>query len=122
MPYSNLQDSKTKAHRLVELGMQFVENQKSLIKLSVAEVVVKSAGKIFSILTILFFSFFIVVFLSFSIAFWLGHLLGSLSLGFLCIALIYFLILMICLFYFKQKLVDSISDNILKAIDDEDEF
>jgi hypothetical protein len=113
--------SKSKIQRLTELGMNFIENQIELTKLSVAETAVKSSDKVLSISIISIFSFFILVFMSLGTALWLGKVLNDMASGFFVVAAIYVVLMILILVLVKPYISKQISHSIINALDNENE-
>ncbi|MEZ4906865.1 MAG: phage holin family protein [Saprospiraceae bacterium] len=73
-------------NEMTELIIKYINSYIVLFKLEITEKLVKLGSSIVSVFIILIFFFSIFLLLSFSLAFWLGSLFGSLSLGFLASA------------------------------------
>lgn len=118
---TSILQSKTKIQRLTELGMDFIENQIELTKLSIAETTVKSSSKLLSVVIISIFSFFMIVFLSLGTAFWIGKAMGSTATGFFIVAMVYFVLMVFSLLFIKPFISNQISKSLINALDNEDE-
>jgi hypothetical protein len=81
---------------------EFIEVKLDLIRLHTAE----NLSRIFSNVAIIavagYLLFLIVIFVSFAAGYFIGSLLKSVELGFLCVAGLYFLLLILFLVYRKQ--------------------
>jgi Putative Actinobacterial Holin-X, holin superfamily III len=113
--------TKTKVQRLTELGMNFVENQIELAKLSIAETAVKSSKKLLSLAIVGVFSFFMVVFLSFGAAYWIGRYLNNTASGFFIVAAVYLVIMVLALIIVKPLITNQITKSIIDTLDNENE-
>lgn len=82
--------------------LEYIDVKLDLIKIHTAENLSRIFSNIANIVVIGYLLFLIIIFLSFSAGFFIGSLLNSIELGFLCIAGFYFLLLILFLFYKKQ--------------------
>ncbi len=111
----------SKIERLTKLGLDFVENQWELARLTFAEKAATSTSKILGIAMISVFGFFMIIFLSVGTAYWIGNEMGNIAFGFFIIALIYFVLMIISLVVVKPVIEKKISQSIINALDNEDE-
>jgi len=84
---------------------EYIEVRLEQIKLSLAEIISRLISRSLSTIIILCLLMLIFLFLSFAAAFYIGHLLNSDHLGFLCVAGIN-LILLIAFLMFRRYLID----------------
>ncbi|MBK9421459.1 MAG: phage holin family protein [Flavobacteriales bacterium] len=102
-------------------GKAYFAAQKDYLELQAYEQVGKAAGGMFSGLlsavTILMF----LLFASVALAFWLGTLIGSTALGFLCVGGIYLLTFLIVHFMVRDSIRSSFMLNVINSFyDDKD--
>ena len=120
MKTSILQEN-SKFERLTKLGLDLVENQWELARLTFAEKAANSTSKILGVAMISIFGFFMIIFLSVGTAYWIGSEMGNTALGFFVIAIIYFILMIISLVIVKPVIEKKISQSIINALDNEDE-
>lgn len=118
---SNIIESKNRIQRLTELGMNFIDNQVELTKLSLAEWAVKSSSKILSIVIIGVFSSVVILFLSIGAAIWIGVLRGNLAMGFFIVALFYAVLMLLFLLFIRPLISNQITQFIINSLDNENE-
>lgn len=90
----------------VEYGRLYVEQQKDLIQLEVAERFAKTTSQLVTLAVIAFLAIMVMIFLSVAGAFFLADAMNSYSLAFLTITAIYTLAAVL-VFYFKKSLVTN---------------
>ncbi len=76
----------------------------------------KAIGFLLSMLITAIALALVLVFASVALAIWLGHLLGSLALGFLCTAGIYLVLYLVFHFFLRAALANSLALNIINAL------
>jgi len=82
--------------------LEYIEVKLDLIRLHIAENLSRIFSNVATIAVIGYLLFFIVLFISFAAGFYIGSLLDSNDLGFLCIAGFYTLLLILFLAFRKQ--------------------
>lgn len=115
-----MDDLKNKAEQLKEHVSEYVKTSIDLAKAKATRLTSRLAaglviGIIGMILGIFFFGF-----LFLSLAWWLSSLLGSNTLGFLCVAGIFLLLLIIVFALRKKVIVPAIRNSIISAIYDKE--
>ncbi|MCE3074373.1 phage holin family protein [Chryseobacterium gwangjuense] len=100
---------------MVETIKEYASKRIDLLKLEATEKSSLSAGIItYLVIMLVAFAFFIILF-NFGIAFLIGKALDNTSYGFLIVAAFYFVI-MIFIVAFKQKIVYSVADKVIKFL------
>ncbi|WBV60849.1 phage holin family protein [Chryseobacterium camelliae] len=100
---------------MIETIKEYASKRIDLLKLEATEKSSLSAGIItYLVIMLVAFAFFIVLF-NFGIAFLIGKALDNTSYGFLIVAAFYFVI-MIFIVAFKQKIVYSVADKVIKFL------
>lgn len=104
---------------VVDEGKAYYAAQKDYLTLSAHQQVGKAAGSFYGVLlsgvSILMF----LLFVSLALAFWLGSLLDSVMLGFLCVGGIYLLIFLILHFIARDSIRNSFMLNVINSFYDE---
>lgn len=91
-----------------------------LFKLTAYERVAKIIAILSHSLILMLLAFFAVLFLFFTLAFFLGELLNSISLGFLIVSVIYIFLFLIA-FYAKKSIRKGIMNIVIGAIQEKEE-
>ncbi|KFF10609.1 phage holin family protein [Chryseobacterium soli] len=100
---------------MIETIKEYASKRIDLLKIEATEKSSLSAGLItYFIVLLVAFAFFIILF-NFGIAFLIGKALDNTSYGFLIVAGFYFL-LMIFVVVFKNKIVNSVADQVIKFL------
>lgn len=100
---------------MIETIKEYASKRIDLLKLEATEKSSLSAGIItYFVIMLVAFAFFIILF-NFGIAFLIGKALDNTSYGFLIVAAFYFVI-MIFIVAFKQKIVYSVADKVIKFL------
>ncbi|WEK70716.1 MAG: phage holin family protein [Candidatus Chryseobacterium colombiense] len=100
---------------MIETIKEYASKRIDLLKLEATEKSSLSAGIItYLVIMLVAFAFFIILF-NFGIAFLIGKALDNTSYGFLIVAAFYFVI-MIFIVAFKQKIVYSVADKVIKFL------
>ncbi len=100
---------------MIETIKEYASKRIDLLKLEATEKSSLSAGIItYLVILLVAFAFFIILF-NFGIAFLIGKALDNTSYGFLIVAAFYFVI-MIFIVAFKQKIVYSVADKVIKFL------
>ncbi|MCA6066277.1 phage holin family protein [Chryseobacterium sp. RG1] len=100
---------------MIETIKEYASKRIDLLKLEATEKSSLSAGIItYLVILLVAFAFFIILF-NFGIAFLIGKALDNTSYGFLIVAAFYFII-MIFIVAFKQKIVYSVADKVIKFL------
>ncbi|MPS64511.1 MULTISPECIES: phage holin family protein [Chryseobacterium] len=100
---------------MIETIKEYASKRIDLLKLEATEKSSLSAGIItYLVIMLVAFAFFIILF-NFGIAFLIGKALDNTSYGFLIVAAFYFVI-MIFIAVFKQKIVYSVADKVIKFL------
>lgn len=100
---------------MIETIKEYASKRIDLLKLEATEKSSLSAGLItYFVIMLVAFAFFIILF-NFGIAFLIGKALDNTSYGFLIVAAFYFVI-MIFIAAFKQKIVYSVADKVIKFL------
>ncbi|WP_426278177.1 phage holin family protein [Chryseobacterium sp. S-02] len=100
---------------MIETIKEYASKRIDLLKLEATEKSSLSAGIItYLVIMLVAFAFFIILF-NFGIAFLIGEALDNTSYGFLIVAAFYFVI-MIFIVAFKQKIVYSVADKVVKFL------
>ncbi|KIC63013.1 phage holin family protein [Chryseobacterium taiwanense] len=100
---------------MIETIKEYASKRIDLLKLEATEKSSLSAGIItYLVILLVAFAFFIILF-NFGIAFLIGKALDNTSYGFLIVAAFYFVI-MIFVVAFKQKIVYSVADKVIKFL------
>jgi hypothetical protein len=92
--------------------LEYIEVKLDLIRLHTAENLSRIFSNVATIAVIGYLLFFIILFISFAAGFYIGSLLDSNELGFLCIAGFYTLLLLLFLAFRKQ----IVEQPVIKAI------
>jgi hypothetical protein len=82
--------------------LEYIEVKLDLIRLHTAENLSRIFSNVATVAVIGYLLFFIILFISFAAGFYIGSLLGSNELGFLCIAGFYTMVLILFLVFRKQ--------------------
>ena len=82
--------------------LEYIEVKFDLIRLHTAENLSRIFSNVTTVAILGYLLFLIILFLSFAAGFYIGSLLGSVELGFLCIAGFYFVLLLLFLLFKKQ--------------------
>lgn len=85
--------------------LEYIDIKLDLIRLHTTENLSRIFSNIATMAVIGYLLFLIVIFLSFSAGFYLGSLLNSIELGFLCMAGLY-IILLILFLLFRKKIIE----------------
>ncbi|MCW3162272.1 phage holin family protein [Chryseobacterium oryctis] len=100
---------------MIETIKEYASKRIDLLKIEATEKSSLSAGLItYFVVLLVAFAFFIVLF-NFGIAFLIGKALDSTAWGFLIVAAFYFVI-MVIIVIFKNKIVNSVADNVIKFL------
>ena len=100
---------------MIETIKEYASKRIDLLELEATEKSSLSAGIItYLVIMLVAFAFFIILF-NFGIAFLIGKALDNTSYGFLIVAAFYFVI-MIFIAVFKQKIVYSVADKVIKFL------
>jgi positive regulator of sigma E activity len=100
---------------MIETIKEYASKRIDLLKIEATEKSSLSAGLItYFIVLLVAFAFFIILF-NFGMAFLIGKALDNTSYGFLIVAGFYFL-LMIFVVVFKNKIVNSVADQVIKFL------
>lgn len=100
---------------MIETIKEYASKRIDLLKIEATEKSSLSAGIVtYFIVLLVAFAFFIILF-NFGIAFLIGKALDNTSYGFLIVAGFYFL-LMIFVVVFKNKIVNSVADQVIKFL------
>lgn len=100
---------------MIETIKEYASKRIDLLKLEATEKSSLSAGIItYLVIMLVAFAFFIILF-NFGIAFLIGRALDNTSYGFLIVAAFY-LVIMIFIAAFKQKIVYSVADKVIKFL------
>jgi uncharacterized RDD family membrane protein YckC len=100
---------------MIETIKEYASKRIDLLKLEATEKSSLSAGIItYLVIMLVAFAFFIILF-NFGIAFLIGKALDNTSYGFLIVAAFYFVV-MIFIVAFKQKIVYSVADKVIKFL------
>ena len=92
--------------------LEYLEVKLDLIRLHTAENLSRMFSNVAIIAVVGYLLFLIIIFLSFAAGFFIGSLLKSNELGFLCVAGFYFLLLILFLAYRKQ----IVERRVIKAV------
>lgn len=113
-----MDDLKTSAARLKDHATEYVKTTAELAKAKATKTAGNAAaGAAIGVATVVLGIFFL-AFLFTALAWWLGELLGSAALGFLCVAGL-FLLLIVLLFALRKKvIVPLIRNAIISAVYD----
>ena len=90
----------------VEYARQYIQQQIDYLRLETVERVAKTTSNLISAGVIAILILMGVLFLSVALGFYLGALMDSYALAFLCIAGLYFLVSMFII-YFKEKIITN---------------
>lgn len=113
-----MDDLKTKASNLKDHLSDYVKTSAELVKARAARSASNASAGIAIGVTALLLGVFFLAFLFTALALWLGSLLNSTALGFLCVAAL-FLLLIILIFALRKKvIVPAIRNAIISAIYD----
>ncbi|MBL7736968.1 MAG: phage holin family protein [Chitinophagaceae bacterium] len=111
-----MEELKNKAEALTESVKEYVETYYKLSVLNITEKATNVASAALSGILILFLGLFILLFSGLALAVWLGELLDSRSLGYLIVALIFLLILVILFLLRKRIVFPGIKNAIIKKL------
>lgn len=112
-PEKLLNDFKERIFNFIGLKLE-------LLKLNAYERVAKIIAILSHSLILLLLAFFTILFIFIALGFFLGGLLNSVALGFLIVAVIY-VILLILAFYEKKGIQDAIMNIVIEAIQEKED-
>lgn len=99
----------------------YVDLKLEYTKLITYEKVAKVSAVSMSFLVIIFFAFFAFFFLSFAGGYYLGSIIGSVSLGFVFIAIIYLILLLVVIALRKKYFEKAIIEKVIEVLTDDDD-
>jgi len=85
--------------------LEYVDVRLDLIRLHTAENISRLLSQVATLAVIGYLLFFILIFISFGVAYFFGEIFNSNILGFFCVAVFYFLILVVFLL-FRKKIIE----------------
>lgn len=110
---------------VIQKATEYIETWKDLSKLMLLEKGSNVIASLILTVSMLFLGLFGVLFLSIALAFFLAEILGSMGLGFLALAGIYFLIILILALLkknIKNKMIDLSIKKVFKKWNETDEI
>lgn len=106
---------------LSEHVLEYVDTRWDLMVLNFTEKALSALYSMISILVLTFFGGTVLSFLGLGLAFWLGQLMGSLPLGFVCVAVIFALFLFLIIGTARRYVRVALTNSILDTIKDVEE-
>ncbi len=100
---------------MFELIKKYFNNRIELVKLSMVSVTANLVAKLMSSFVILLFSLMIMLLVSIGFSFWIGEVIGSLSMGFFIVSGVYFLFFLLYLVFAKEKIEITLKDKVVQA-------
>jgi len=111
-----MEDLKAKAGELGDSISEYLKTYYKLKVLNVADKATTITASTMASLVILFFGIFVLLFSGIALGFWLGHLLDSNALGFLLVAALYLLIIIILVALRKRIVFPMIRNSLINKL------
>lgn len=111
-----MEDLKTKAGNLTDSIGDYVQTNYKLTLLNAADKATGIAASTMASIVVAFLGTFVLLFASVALAFWLGDLLNSRALGFLAVAALFLLIIIIVVAMRKRIVFPMIRDKLINKL------
>lgn len=111
-----MEDLKSKAGDLTDSITEYVETYYKLTLLNAADKATSIAASTLSSVVIAFLGIFVLLFLGIALGVWLGHLLNSPALGYLLVAVLYLLIIIIIVSISKKLVFPMIRNKLINKL------
>lgn len=111
-----MEDLKNKAEALTDSVKEYVQTYYKLAVLNVTEKATSVASAALAGFLIMFLGLFILLFSGLALAVWLGELLDNRALGYLIVALIFLLILVVLFLLRRRIIFPGIKNAIIKKL------
>lgn len=109
-----MEDLKSKAGNLTESIGEYLQTYYKLKVLNAADKATAITATTLASLIIVFLGIFVLLFSGIALAIWLGHLLGSWALGYLLVAGLYLLIIIVLVLLRKKLVFPMIRNSLIK--------
>ena len=115
-----MEDLKSKAGNLTDSISEYVHSNYKLALLNAADKATGIAASTLASVVIAFLGIFVLFFAGIALGVWLGQLLDSAALGYLLVAVLFILIIVIIVAMRKKIVFPVIRDNLIKKLYEQD--
>lgn len=99
---------------------KYIQQRMLLLRLQATEKITRIAAVLITVFAVALIVLFLLIFGSFTAAYWLSHITGSLTAGFGIVALFYFVVLLLVIFFFRKGLQDFFINKFIQLLNKKD--